>query len=183
MRNRFFIFFLTIWCIAHLPAQGTLQFNRVLLLDHSQSPYTVPAGKVWKVEQLVSSVGSFVSAFNPSYSNVTWSTGGANPCTGAVSGTTNTAYIGYTTCRPLNPVLVNGYRYNFNNQAPVWLPAATVLTVPATACADQVNVSLSNLPYYHSQIGSYLCGPVNITAGTPVPNSYTISIIEFNILP
>ncbi len=164
-------------------AQGTLQFNRVLLLDHSQSPYTVPAGKVWKIEQAVSSQGSFVSAFNPTYSNITWSTGSPNPCTGAVSGNTNYAYLVYTTCRPLAPLLVNGYKYNFNSQQPVWLPASTVLTVPGTNCVNQVNVSLGALPYYDTQLGNYLCGPLSITAGTPVPNAYIISVIEFNIQP
>ncbi len=41
------VLFFTVWAMAS--AQGTLQFNRVLFVDHVNT-LTVPAGKVWKVE-------------------------------------------------------------------------------------------------------------------------------------
>jgi hypothetical protein len=45
-------------------AQGNLQFNQVLLLDgNTNTPtYTVPAGKVWKIESLTaSSINGYLS--------------------------------------------------------------------------------------------------------------------------
>jgi hypothetical protein len=49
MKKLLFVVCLFIGALGSVSAQGTLQFNRVLFVDHL-STLTVPAGKVWKVE-------------------------------------------------------------------------------------------------------------------------------------
>lgn len=69
MKKRFFLF-LTVWAFALYGfSQGTLEFNQVLLLENQQnstsctSCWTVPAGKVWKVEAASSNSSSFVNIY------------------------------------------------------------------------------------------------------------------------
>jgi hypothetical protein len=62
MRNLLFLFFLLIRF--SFTAQGNLQFNQVLILDGNTSTptYTVPAGKVWKVESAtISSINGYLA--------------------------------------------------------------------------------------------------------------------------
>jgi hypothetical protein len=62
MRNLLFLFFLLI--SLSFTAQGNLQFNQVLILDGNTSTptYTVPAGKVWKVESAtISSINGYLA--------------------------------------------------------------------------------------------------------------------------
>jgi hypothetical protein len=64
-------------------AQGNLQFNQVLVLDGNQNTptYTVPAGKVWKVESATISSGSGYLALSingSSASIVTYANAGNN---------------------------------------------------------------------------------------------------------
>jgi hypothetical protein len=64
-------------------AQGNLQFNQVLVLDGNQNTptYTVPAGKVWKVESATISSGSGYLALTingSSASIVSYANGGNN---------------------------------------------------------------------------------------------------------
>lgn len=49
----YLVFFALIFFVAHSKAQGNLQFNQVLHLEithNSALTYTIPAGKVWKIE-------------------------------------------------------------------------------------------------------------------------------------
>lgn len=57
------VFILSIFLCCWVKAQGNLQFNQVLNLSFSNNntPYTVPAGKVWKIENV--SLSSFSSYF------------------------------------------------------------------------------------------------------------------------
>lgn len=168
-----------------LQAQGTLQFNRVLLLDNSMSSYTVPAGKVWKIEQVSSVRGRYAYAYSQNYTSNSWSTSSPNPCTGSPSGTSNVDRVLYTDCPTFGQVQINGYAYTFDSSSPVWLPAGSVVTVPGSSCVHQVNVTIAAVPYYTNLWGSniYICGPVNLASGTTVPNSNLVSIIEFNVVP
>ncbi len=60
-----------------LKAQGTLQFNQVLLLENSTTSctacWTVPAGKVWKVEMASSNSENLVSLWLNNKEVGTWS--------------------------------------------------------------------------------------------------------------
>lgn len=103
-------------------SQGTLQFNRVLLVDHS-STQTVPVGKVWKVEAY--------------WQNDLIATN-----------STNSSTCNYTTWH--SPIIMNGKMYylfgnvstgysalyygNYN-KLPFWAPAGTTLK---TVCDGNV---------------------------------------------
>ena len=81
MRNQ--LLFFGFFCCGFLIAQGNLQFNQVLVLDGNQNAptYTVPAGKVWKVESATISSGSGYLALSingSSASIFTYANGGNN---------------------------------------------------------------------------------------------------------
>jgi hypothetical protein len=129
MRIRFFIFFLTVWCIGHLSAQGTLQFNRVLLLDHSQSPYTVPAGKVWKVESALfsSSLGISVGTSSAQNSAASILINGGSVFFASTWGSSNaTSAVTLTSL-------------------PIWLPAGTTLA-PSTNVSNLSVIEFNEIP-------------------------------------
>ena len=70
-------------CWGFFVAQGNLQFSQVLVLDGNQNTptYTVPAGKVWKVESATISSGSGYLALSINGSGasiVTYANGGNN---------------------------------------------------------------------------------------------------------
>ena len=72
MKHYLFIVFLALGSWASGSAQGTLQFNRVLFVDHL-STQTGPAGKVWKVEGYwQSDVTTTTSSNGTTCSNVSW---------------------------------------------------------------------------------------------------------------
>jgi hypothetical protein len=64
MMKRFYLLFFILGFLS-VKAQGTLQFNQVLTLESSTSNclvcWTVPAGKVWKVEMASSNSDSPIS--------------------------------------------------------------------------------------------------------------------------
>jgi hypothetical protein len=170
--------------ISVLQGQGTLQFNQVRVLDASSPTYTVPAGKVWKIENI--STNRSIYATPPSANfNTTWSAGGTNPCTGASSGTSNVQQLNFSVCRSFpSEFTINGVRHNFITNAPVWLPAGATLQLYGTFCNHTATVSVpAGVPYYDNYYGAYLCGPVSYTASTPVTNSILVSLIEFNVIP
>ena len=170
--------------ISLLHSQGTLQFNQVRVLDASSPTYTVPAGKVWKIENI--STNRSIYATPPSANfNTTWSAGGTNPCTGASSGTSNVQQLNFSVCRSFpSEFTINGVRHNFITSAPVWLPAGATLQLYGTFCNHTATVSVpAGVPYYDAYYGAYLCGPVSFTARTPVTNSILVSLIEFNVIP
>ena len=80
MKNLLFLLFL--FFSLSFTAQGNLQFNQVLLLDgNTTTPtYTVPAGKVWKVESAtISSVNGYLSlSINGSVASILQFVNGGN---------------------------------------------------------------------------------------------------------
>jgi hypothetical protein len=78
-----FLFLLVLFFLGSYNAQGNLQFNQVLVLDGNQNTptYTVPAGKVWKVESATISSGSGYLALSINGSGaaiVSYANGGNN---------------------------------------------------------------------------------------------------------
>lgn len=167
--------------------QGTLQFNRVLLVNAGSGQVTVPAGKVWKIEANGLSGGVYYQAFTGT--STTWSVTNPNPCTGATSGSSgNIQYVDKYRCASSNNVLViNGLKTIMDTQKPMWLPAASTVSISTTPCVNSVSLPAST-PYYvrdYSGGGSpvyYMECDGPIQSGT-LSNSILVSIIEFNILP
>lgn len=122
-------------CFVGAQAQNNLQFNRVFLETVSYTPssslnysyadvtFTVPAGKIWKVETAHGTYKS-TSTTNPSYN----------------------AYIHVL----INDNLVSYYNSNgvtvTGNHLPMWLPAGTyTLRASASASAGSVGVAIGTI--------------------------------------
>lgn len=107
-----------LWSLSAL-AQGTLQFNTVRLITNSQS---VPTGKVWKVESVLSSSNlqpSFAGCGSIASSSQVISVGGSN-----VTVSTAMHVHGSGTCSTgQGQSLVHADV----TRLPIWLPAGTSL--------------------------------------------------------
>jgi hypothetical protein len=168
-------------------AQGSLQFNQVLIVTSSSGQLSVPANKVWKITSQGTSGGIWYDDYS---SNVTgnWTITNPHPCTGATSGSASVRYLRKRLCPTANNVLIiNGTKSNMSANGPLWLPAGTTLSISTTPCVNTLNPNMSsNTPYYvydvtGSGVAYYECAG-SINAGV-VPNSILASIIEFNISP
>jgi hypothetical protein len=168
-------------------AQGSLQFNQVLIATSASGQLTVPANKVWKITSQGTSGGIWYDNYS---SDVTgnWSITNPHPCTGATSGSNTVRYLRKRLCPTANNVLViNGTKSNMAASGPLWLPAGTTLAISTTPCVNTLSPNISsNTPYYvydvtGSGVTYYECAGA-INAGV-VPNSILASIIEFNIIP
>lgn len=111
MRNLLFLFFFLI--SLGFTAQGNLQFNQVLRV--SNTPQTVPVGKVWKVESYLENEGDNSSNYSTGCTNLGWH----------------------------RPLVINNYNYYFvgsiaygntayvqlanANKLPVWLKAGDII--------------------------------------------------------
>ncbi len=99
MRNLLFLFFLLM--SLNFTAQGNLQFNQVLLLSattNNTTQWTVPLGKVWKIESI----------------------GGYSPCV--------YVYLNNQLAfEHSGPVVSSGGYYRHSASSPIWLPEGTVL--------------------------------------------------------
>lgn len=142
-----------------IQGQGNLQFNQALLVDNNIA--TVPAGKVWKIENIIYQAVPYFQANSGS------SGSSCSPCNGS-----STIWTNYTTqtCQvsTSNPIIINGIKANLGNTgSPLWLPAGTTLSGETKTCSPDLG-SYSN---------NCICPPLSVTAKT------FISIIEFNILP
>jgi hypothetical protein len=170
--------------ISLLHGQGTLQFNQVRVLDASSPTHTVPAGKVWKIENVSTNRSIFATPPSANF-NVTWTPTSTNPCNGVSSGTSSVQQLNFTVCRSFpTEMIINGVRHNFTSASPIWLPAGSTLQLYGTFCNHTATVSVpAGVPYYDGYYGAYLCGPVSYTASTPVTNSILVSLIEFNVIP
>ncbi len=168
-----------------LSGQGTLQFNKAMILTSDSGQKTVPANKVWKVESYSFSQTLFYNAFG-NYGNINWSNSNQNPCTGATSGSSTINFFLMSSCPTLNSgLLVNGFKVHAAtyNAMPIWMPEGSSLLVYSIPCFNTVSFSVpSNTAVRDNSNGSVLCGPINVTAGA-VPNSPVVSILEFNIIP
>jgi hypothetical protein len=168
-----------------LSGQGTLQFNKAMILTSDSGQKTVPANKVWKVESYSYSANLRYVAY-ANWGNVNWNSSNPNPCTGATSGTTNINYYSVGNCPSANSnFFVNGNRLgNTNlNSYPIWLPSGSNVLIASNVCYSTVSFSIpANTPVRDDNTNAYLCGPINVTAGA-VPNSPVVSILEFNIIP
>ncbi len=185
MKYLFSIFLSLSWIGASvLYGQGTLQFNQVRVLDASTPTYTVPAGKVWKIENISTSRSIYATPPSANF-NITWSASSTNPCTGASSGTSNVQSLNSSLCRSFpTQVVINGVNHNFTPSAPVWLPAGATIQLYGTYCNHTATISVpAGVPYFDNYYGTYLCGPVSYTSSTPVTNSILVSLIEFNVIP
>ncbi len=99
MRN--FLFFIFLLSSLNITAQGNLQFNQVLLLSattNNAAQWSVPVGKVWKIEAL----GGF-SAYTYVYLN--------NQIAFEHNG----------------PTVSSGGYYRHSASSPIWLPEGTIL--------------------------------------------------------
>lgn len=135
---------------AHTDANAnTLQFNQTLYVASG----TVPAGKTWKIENLV--------VENKPYNYQ----GGGSSCCACGS----TAYGTVTgTCTSYNRLIINGVATD-SPQFPIWLPAGATLSTVSRSCGG-------GAAYLHeSDCGTY-ANPV-VTVETK------ISILEFNVAP
>lgn len=168
----------------HLQAQGTLQFNRVMVLDGSQAPYTVPAGKVWKLENRSTAQSRFVSGLGTPFTT-TWSGSNPNPCDGSISGSFTVQRVTFSSCQSYNTqILVNGANTAFSSSTPIWLAAGNTLQIFQGVCTHGINLNIpASTPYYDNSAGFFYCGPLSVTAGQQVTNSTLISVIEFNVIP
>jgi hypothetical protein len=168
-----------------LSGQGTLQFNKAMILTSDSGQKTVPANKVWKVESYSYNFNHWYNGYS-NWGNVNWSNGTQNPCTGANSGTSNVNFYSQSQCPQANANLfINGNRINGGALPafPIWLPSGVVLEIFSNPSFNTVSFSVpANTPVRDNNTGAYLCGPINVTAG-PVPNSPVVSILEFNIIP
>ncbi|MCC6601172.1 MAG: hypothetical protein IT223_10925 [Crocinitomicaceae bacterium] len=142
-------------------SQGTLQFNQVLLVS-SASPQTVGSGKVWKV----------VNAYAPSSPKFSASSGSGS-CGGSCNGS-STRWTSFTVTNPGcpsssdNQLKINGVTVAYSASSPLWLPAGAVLQGNIVNCT-------STAGYFDGQGYSCFCPPSSV--------SFTVSVIEFNIVP
>jgi hypothetical protein len=135
MRIIFFTLLLMMGSISMVQAQGTLQFNQVKLVTASE---TVPAGKVWKLESVMSPEQRYPTSGTtfPSYSRSILVNGnsvtireefvnglalGFNGCCGGGFWMNNTGQS--TNSNPTHLVRVA----SDNTKLPLWLPAGTTL--------------------------------------------------------
>lgn len=137
-------------------AQGTLQFSQVLLVG--PTPQTVPAGKVWKVENVIYETGTYLKASS-----------GSGQCGSPCNGSTQiwTSYSNQTCAfTSTTQITVNGVACAIGNTgSPLWLPAGTNLSGSTKTCVD----------------AGYFGGCGTCPAPTVI-NAY-VSVIEFNVLP
>ena len=107
MKNKIFIGLLFLFIHTIVKGQGNLQFNQALLLESSLSTcitcWTVPAGKVWKVEQIMSNSDVLPSLYVNNKELVTM--------TGHAFATNSTSYY--------------AHRWGYNT--PFWLPANSTM--------------------------------------------------------
>lgn len=130
--KKFSLFLVFLLSIVWVAAQGTLQFNRVVLVTTQQS---VPAGKVWKVESVIVPI----AANNPSYAS-----SGSSNCgssffrnhTFRINGVETKAGAGSM------PITNTGYEASYT-QLPLWLPAGA--TLDGGPCNIQVSVIEFNI--------------------------------------
>lgn len=168
-------------------AQGSLQFNQVLLVTTTSGQLTVPANKVWKITSQGTSGGVYYENW-ASNQNTSWSTTNPHPCSGATSGSTTVRFLYKRSCSTSNNLLIiNNIKSKMGANGPIWLPAGTTFSISTTPCVNTLSPDMpANTPYYvQDQTSSttyyYECAG-SINAGV-VPNSILASIIEFNIIP
>lgn len=142
-------------CIVAVKAQGTLQFSQVKLVTTSQ---TVPSGKVWKVESVLSSEVRYPS----SNSNTTLP---SNSRIVVVNGT-NIA---------VREEFVNATGLGFNGccGGGFWMNSTGNSINSTTATLVQVSADNTKLPFW-------LPAGTTLAAGT---NVQYISVIEFDVIP
>ncbi len=130
------IFFLTILSLCFLffvpysKAQGNLQFNQVLVLS-SGANYTVPAGKVLKIESILhdgtATIPFSVCTGTCVYSGSVCSIDGIQ-----IKLTSSTSTASCLTCPATNFTTGNFIALN-NYVFPIWLSAGKVVTISASA--------------------------------------------------
>jgi hypothetical protein len=100
-------------------AQGTLQFNQVLLLTLTSQGDTVPQGKVWKVESSVSTVPDLQTA-GESYFFVN----------GAKAEIHQLSYWFNSNANPNSYNTINfSSTFSSTTTFPMWLPEGTIVTL------------------------------------------------------
>jgi hypothetical protein len=122
MKKLLFVVCLFIGALGSVTAQGTLQFNRVLFVDHL-STLTVPAGKVWKVEGYwQSDVTTTTSANGTTCSSNSWHS--------PIIMNGNVYYM-------LDNIATGSSNVFFStvNQLPFWAPAGTTFR---TVCVGSI---------------------------------------------
>jgi hypothetical protein len=124
MKRLFFFLFCTSSFLSLDVCAQTLSFSRVLTVD--ATPQTVPAGKVWKVENMVVPSGMFSSTSSntstPSPSNTfTFFLNGVENSATTLGGDIQAGYNGSTSSS--TRIVMVPDRQMF----PLWLPAASTL--------------------------------------------------------
>jgi hypothetical protein len=133
-----------------------LQFNQVKLIG--PAPQTVPAGKVWKIENVYYETGTYKQASS-----------GSGQCGLPCNGSTQiwTSYSTQNCTFSSNtPITINGVACSIGSTgAPLWIPAGTALSGSSKTCLDS--------GYFGG------CG----TCPTPTVINAYVSVIEFNVIP
>jgi len=176
------LFTLTLISIAlsiSICAQGTLQFNRVLLLGNSVE--SVPAGKVWKVtagygiEQRINECINYSPGSTHEIGERVRCSIGSGWGTGSFRATYSIRSLiinGQSA-----PFLIDGFA-NLSNCSSTFLN--TACSGSSSSCFDISRLSCVNLPPDPQSLPLWL--PAGTSLQTSGPNTH-FSVLEFNIIP
>jgi hypothetical protein len=139
MRFTFLVFFCFLRPLG-LFSQGNLQFNQVLLLTATG---TVPSGKVWKVESVLSN--STLAAYNDNPSSV--NTVSLNILVNGITVTVERSSVGIASQTGSAGVMRAywGYASGGVTRLPFWLPAGSTLA-PSTNAMGVSVIEFNVLP-------------------------------------
>jgi hypothetical protein len=177
MKKYFTLFSLLCFCVI-ASAQGTLQFNKVIIFTSTTTPTSPPSGKVWKVTSVMGSelrfnhcldLTSSTDELRSAVCGATWNTGGYPY-----------AKVPFYAIRTVsingNSVIISLSGLSSSTNVNVYTSAGCTGTAagvtPAFSCANQ-STDPTILPLWI---------PSGTTFGVGGSSTFA-SIIEFNILP
>jgi hypothetical protein len=175
----FTLFLISLNLTLFINAQGTLQFNRVLLLGNSLE--TVPAGKVWKVtagygiEQRINECINYSQGSTHEIGERVRCSFGAGWSTGSFRATYSIRSLiinGQSA-----PFLIDGFA---NGSSCSSTQTTNNCTGGTSSCFDLSRLSCVNLPPDPQSLPLWL--PAGTTLQTSGPNTH-FSVLEFNIIP
>jgi len=135
------IFFVSLlWC-GVIYSQGNLQFNQVKIVSNTDAAQTVPAGKVWKIESVISDGGQ--DAYPIQTSGSTQSFFGA-------CGAPSFYYLYYGKYLAINSIPVSFGIHSSGGvmtSLPLWVPAGSTICMctSSTFCARGYSVIEFNI--------------------------------------
>jgi hypothetical protein len=117
---RTLLLFTFIIVTSFLKAQGNLQFNQVKIINNTDAPQTVPAGKVWKIESVFANDQDVYAA----------STSGANQSFFTSCGVPSAWYFYYGRYLAINNIPISFGVHSSGEQMtqlPIWVPAGSTI--------------------------------------------------------